>query len=417
MASTITNLINTINVTFPVAGQDNDSEGFRTNFNIIHQSLLATEGEIEALQGALGSSAANPLYTTATHLVAIQDLRIGNDLITVDSQNNLVVSAGGLSGTLVTSPTVITVHGAFGLTESVTGYTTGTFAVDSVASIEIGATVGLTYHTGTVYTVTHIDPVNNYITVTPEFTNPAFHVGDPLSFLNPFLAGQNVIANLQSQIDALVYTTGHLGLGSISSQNANSVAITGGTINGVSGTNPSLNAGHATTADAATNAADSAKLNGQSASYYQTALGFTPVQQGGGTSMLTNKVKFGWSSSGLLAQVDDTALGSLITSSNIGSQTVSKADAASGGSFFTSGVGSENDIGAALSGYASAYLFNDASGWGLYSAAGGTVLKYTRSSESVTLNGIVVGSNAQGTKYIQGSQPGSGVNGDIWYQI
>jgi hypothetical protein len=146
-------------------------------------------------------------------------------------------------------------------------------------------------------------------------------------------------------------------------------------------------------------------------------LGFTPVQQGGGTSMLTNKVKFGWNGSGLLAQVDDTALGSLITSSNIGSQTVSKADAASGGSFFTSGVGSENDIGAALSGYASAYLFNDASGWGLYSAAGGTVLKYTRSSQSVTLNGIVVGSNAQGTKYIQGLQPGSGVDGDIWYQI
>lgn len=226
MASTITNLINTINVAFPVAGQDNDSEGFRTNFNIIHQSLLATEGEIENLQSALGSSAANPLYTSATHLVAIQDLKIGNDLITVDSQNNLVVSAGGYSGTLVTSPTVITVHGAFGLTESVTGYTTGTFAVDSVAGIELNATMGFTLITGT-FTVTNIDPVNNFITVTPEFTNPAFHVGDALSFQNPFLAGQNVIGNLDTRITKLessatsIYS--RLGtLGTMATQNSSS---------------------------------------------------------------------------------------------------------------------------------------------------------------------------------------------------
>jgi len=261
MASTITNLINTINVTFPVAGQDNDSEGFRTNFNIIYQSLLATEGEIEALQSALGSSAANPLYTTATHLVAIQDLQIGNDLITVDSQNNLVVSAGGYSGTLVTSPTVITVHGAFGLTESVTGYTTGTFAVDSVASIEVGATVSLTMVTGT-FTVTNIDPVNNYITVTPEFTNPAFHVGDALSFQNPFLAGQDVIGNIYSLISAedaritklessatYIYST----LGSMASQSAGAVAITGGTINGVTGSATGMTVGRATSSSNITN--------------------------------------------------------------------------------------------------------------------------------------------------------------------
>ena len=257
MASTITNLINTINVAFPVAGTDNDSEGFRTNFNIIQQSLLATEGEIENLQSALGSSAANPLYTTATHLVAIQDLKIGNDLITVDSQNNLVVSAGGYSGTLVTSPTVITVHGAFGLTESVTGYTTGTFAVDSVAGIEVNATMGFTLITGT-FTVTNIDPVNNFITVTPEFTNPAFHVGDELSFQNPFLAGQNVIGNLDTRITKLESSATHIysalgALGSMSSQSADAVSITGGTVNGVSGSNSGLTVGRATSASNITN--------------------------------------------------------------------------------------------------------------------------------------------------------------------
>lgn len=40
---------------------------------------------------------------------------------------------------------------------------------------------------------------------------------------------------------------------------------------------------------------------------YQTNIGFTPVEQGGGTGMSTNKIRFGWSSAGiLLAQVDST---------------------------------------------------------------------------------------------------------------
>jgi len=37
-----------------------------------------------------------------------------------------------------------------------------------------------------------------------------------------------------------------------------------------------------------------------------TALGYTPVQQGGGTGQLTNKLFIGWSSANLLLQVDNT---------------------------------------------------------------------------------------------------------------
>ena len=50
MANTVTDLINTIDITFPVAGQDNDSQGFRNNFNIIRSSLLATEGQINDIE-------------------------------------------------------------------------------------------------------------------------------------------------------------------------------------------------------------------------------------------------------------------------------------------------------------------------------------------------------------------------------
>jgi len=45
------------------------------------------------------------------------------------------------------------------------------------------------------------------------------------------------------------------------------------------------------------------------AATYQTALGFTPVQQGGGTSQFTNKIYMGWSaSSQLRVQVDSTEI-------------------------------------------------------------------------------------------------------------
>ena len=50
-------------------------------------------------------------------------------------------------------------------------------------------------------------------------------------------------------------------------------------------------------------------LNGQNGTYYSdipARLGFTPVQQGGGTSQLTNKLYMGWDGSGLRLQIDAT---------------------------------------------------------------------------------------------------------------
>lgn len=45
----------------------------------------------------------------------------------------------------------------------------------------------------------------------------------------------------------------------------------------------------------------------------QANLGFTPVQQGGGTSMGANKVYVGWNTIGLFMQVDATSLGRVVT--------------------------------------------------------------------------------------------------------
>ena len=41
---------NNIDITFPVAGQDNDSQGFRDNFTNLKTSLQYAKDEIEDLQ-------------------------------------------------------------------------------------------------------------------------------------------------------------------------------------------------------------------------------------------------------------------------------------------------------------------------------------------------------------------------------
>jgi hypothetical protein len=48
--STITNFSNQINVNFPVAGEDNDSQGFRSNFSRIQNAFTSAAKELTELQ-------------------------------------------------------------------------------------------------------------------------------------------------------------------------------------------------------------------------------------------------------------------------------------------------------------------------------------------------------------------------------
>lgn len=50
MTSTVTQFSNQINVNFPVAGQDNDSQGFRNNFSKIQNAFATAAQEITTLQ-------------------------------------------------------------------------------------------------------------------------------------------------------------------------------------------------------------------------------------------------------------------------------------------------------------------------------------------------------------------------------
>jgi hypothetical protein len=60
----------------------------------------------------------------------------------------------------------------------------------------------------------------------------------------------------------------------------------------------------------------SAYFGGQLPAYYQTNLGYTPVQQGTGIGQLGNIVKIGWNGSNLKATVDSTDQGIFYTATN-----------------------------------------------------------------------------------------------------
>jgi hypothetical protein len=50
VSNTVTNFSNQINVNFPVAGEDNDSQGFRSNFSRIQNSLISAGQQLDSLQ-------------------------------------------------------------------------------------------------------------------------------------------------------------------------------------------------------------------------------------------------------------------------------------------------------------------------------------------------------------------------------
>jgi hypothetical protein len=190
MASTITNLINTIETDFPRAGQDNDTQTFRNNYSRIQNSLLALDGAIGDLQTSLDIVGAGTTIA-ANQLIAYSSLTIGKNptdnvsSFTLGDNDGLLITSGGNITLRPNTGVSVSVLGAYALTDSVTNTSTGTFAVDDVRNIQIGARI--TFNS-VQHTVVTIDNESNLITVTPpiaDFPRP-FAVGDTLTFNNPF---------------------------------------------------------------------------------------------------------------------------------------------------------------------------------------------------------------------------------------
>lgn len=74
-----------------------------------------------------------------------------------------------------------------------------------------------------------------------------------------------------------------------------------------------------------------------------SALGFTPVQQGGGTNMAGNKIYIGWTGSNLLAQVDSSPMGAILCSSRFPGQTMLHSETIAGTGTVTRSISVKKD--------------------------------------------------------------------------
>jgi len=78
-----------IDVTYPIAGQDNDTQGFRDNFNNIKNNLTTAKNEITDLQSAFSNSYGNA--NVSAHLTSgnISNISISGTI----SANTLTVTS------------------------------------------------------------------------------------------------------------------------------------------------------------------------------------------------------------------------------------------------------------------------------------------------------------------------------------
>jgi len=112
---------NNIDTTYPVAGQDNDTQGFRTNFTNIKNNLQTAKDEITALQGNV-STLKNGTFTSS---LSVTGNITATGKLTVSSVTSLsgAIQFANLTTAQITAITTV----APGMT--VYNYTTGNIQV------------------------------------------------------------------------------------------------------------------------------------------------------------------------------------------------------------------------------------------------------------------------------------------------
>jgi len=112
MTSLVTTYSNTINTAYPVAGQDNNSQGFRDNFTAIQSALNEAATEITTLQdnGIDVTATTNSLQNTElTNGFYLQFYPSTKNLGTINSATTVDLNLGSVQyGTINTSGVVLT---------------------------------------------------------------------------------------------------------------------------------------------------------------------------------------------------------------------------------------------------------------------------------------------------------------------
>lgn len=346
--------IEQIGISYPVAGTDNSSQGFRDNFRNIKLALSSIQQDASDLKGGIFNTEQITIgtntYSTGTNI---------HDMFAT------IVATDASVGNVALLPNQITVNITAATVADVLGNTTATiFPVTSTKGIFPGATFTF-LNQDVIFTVSSV-------TSSTVTTTPAFEVASPVpnqsvTFTNPPFADQPVVATMSSTVPSSTSAIKNDLKGAIS---ANSTALfvnfndflpgtfnkfmvsadtvarllpTGTTANTVTTatdsstllattefTQSAILAGNTVvrllptgttvptvtpTTDASALIANTAFVQGAIAEKIfaangQPALGFTPVQQGTGTGQVGSTVKIGWSSAGTLrVMVDATDFG------------------------------------------------------------------------------------------------------------
>ena len=92
MTSTVTNYSSLIDTTYPVAGVDNDTQGFRDNFANIQQAFETTADEITNLQLLVNSAISTSTEFAASIANTVTNTVLSNITATITTTVNSVVS-------------------------------------------------------------------------------------------------------------------------------------------------------------------------------------------------------------------------------------------------------------------------------------------------------------------------------------
>jgi hypothetical protein len=118
-----------IDITYPIAGQDNDTQGFRDNFNNIKNNLTTAKTEISDLQSAFGT-----LYGNANVVAYLSTSNVTISNLTVTSNANI---NGNITATGIT------------LTSAIQFANLSTTQINAIGTLSRGMTV-YNYSTGNI---------------------------------------------------------------------------------------------------------------------------------------------------------------------------------------------------------------------------------------------------------------------------
>jgi hypothetical protein len=178
--------ITNIDTAYPLAGQNNNSQGFRDNFNNIQTALSTLDTYIDTL-AAVTLNVDAPFVTATTGLTALGPINVSNRLIVTTSTNIpgdqtlTVLSSNGLAGNIATYPNIVS-----GNIQSVSSDHNSFTVINVSGTILQGAE--FLDSTGTTYTALTVSESNRVYTITANtaiiwpwsdytlvrFSNPTF---------------------------------------------------------------------------------------------------------------------------------------------------------------------------------------------------------------------------------------------------